>query len=172
LNRIESSAFSFSLLQSIEIPRNVEILGSSSFSDCSSLSSISSISFESFESNSRLNRIESSAFQSSSIRSIEIPRNVEILGSPCFSFCQSLSSILFESMARLNRIESEAFSSSSLDQLKFHEMFKSMINAKLICLTGLNHLPSKRPQMQTTAQKQWNVNVRHAIVPGNSPTGE
>jgi hypothetical protein len=44
-----------------------------------------------------LTRIESSAFSSSSLKSIELPRNVEILGSSCFYRCESLSSISFES---------------------------------------------------------------------------
>jgi hypothetical protein len=65
-----------------------------------------------FESNSRLNRIESFAFSSSSLRSIEIPRNGEILGSSCFSACQSFSSLLCRSNSRLTRIESSDFSSS------------------------------------------------------------
>jgi hypothetical protein len=112
LTRIESEAFSSSSLESIEIPRNVEILGSSCFSCCPSLSSTS------FESNSRLNRIESDAFSFASVRSIEIPRNVEILGSSCFYRCESLSSISFESNSRLNRIESNAFSFSSLKSIE------------------------------------------------------
>jgi hypothetical protein len=78
LIRIEAYAFFSSSLASIEIPSNVEILGSSCFSFCRLLSSIS------FESKSRLLRIEPSAFVSSSLESIEIPRNVEILGSSCF----------------------------------------------------------------------------------------
>jgi hypothetical protein len=43
-----------------------------------------------------------------------IPKNVEILGSGCFSSCESLLSIRFESYSRLTRIESEAFYESSL----------------------------------------------------------
>jgi hypothetical protein len=62
-----------------------------------------------FESDSQLIRIDSYAFSSSSLQSIEIPRNVEILGSSCFCGCKSLSSISFESNSRLNRIESSAF---------------------------------------------------------------
>jgi hypothetical protein len=46
-----------------------------------------------------------------------IPRNVEILGSKCFSNCESLSSITFESNSSLNRIESKAFSHSSLQSI-------------------------------------------------------
>jgi hypothetical protein len=84
LTRIESSAFSRSSLQSIIIPRNVQILCSWCFSDCRSLSSIS------FESESRLTRIESSAFSESSLQSIMIPQNVQILCSECFSSCSSL----------------------------------------------------------------------------------
>jgi hypothetical protein len=90
------------------------MLGSSCFSYCKSLSSIS------FESNSRLTRIESSAFSPSSLQSILIPSNVEILGSKCFSSCESLSSITFESNshltpnARLKIIPKKAFSGSGL----------------------------------------------------------
>jgi hypothetical protein len=86
----------------VEIPNNIEILGSRCFSSCKSLSSIT------FESNSRLTRIESKAFYESSLQSILIPMNVEMLGSKCFSYCYSLSSITFESNSRLTRIESEA----------------------------------------------------------------
>jgi hypothetical protein len=60
----------FSISSHIEIPRTIEILGSSCFSSCKSLLSIS------FESNSGLKRIESSAFSSSSLQSIEIPRSM------------------------------------------------------------------------------------------------
>jgi uncharacterized protein YuzB (UPF0349 family) len=77
-------------LSKIELPRNIEILGSKCFSHCNSLSSIT------FESKSHLTRIESEAFSYSSLQSILIPRNVEILGSGCFSNCESLSSITFE----------------------------------------------------------------------------
>jgi hypothetical protein len=45
----------------------------------------------------------------SSSSDVEIPSNIEILGSECFSFCKSLSSISFESNSRLIRIESQAF---------------------------------------------------------------
>jgi hypothetical protein len=97
----------FSVSSHIEIPRTIEILGSSCFSYCKSLSSIS------FESNSVLKRIESSAFSSSSLQLIVIPRSVEIICSECFSDCK-LSSISFESNSSLKRIESSAFSYSSL----------------------------------------------------------
>jgi hypothetical protein len=108
LTRIESVAFQNSSIQSIFIPRNVEILGSRCFSSCKSLSSIP------FESNSYLTRIESYAVYESSLQSIVIPSNVEILGSKCFSDCESLSSISFESNSHLTRIELETFSETSL----------------------------------------------------------
>jgi hypothetical protein len=111
LTRIESSAFSFSSLQSIGIQSSVEILCSSCFSNCRSLSSIS------FEAYSRLTRIESYAFSGSSLQSIVIPRSVEILGPSCFSNCKLLSSITFESNSRLIRIESSAFSYSELQSI-------------------------------------------------------
>jgi hypothetical protein len=52
-----------------------------------------------------LTRIESKAFSScSSLKSITIPRHVQILCSYCFSNCRSLSSIAFENDSRLRRI--------------------------------------------------------------------
>jgi hypothetical protein len=82
---IESSAFSYSSLQSILIPSSVEILGSSCFSQCRSLSSIT------FESNSRLIRIESEAFSYSSLQSIVIPSTILFIGSDAVSTCQNIS---------------------------------------------------------------------------------
>jgi hypothetical protein len=111
LARIESEVFYESSLESIIIPRNVEILGSNCFSYCKSLSSIT------FESNSRLIRIELGAFYKSSLRSILIPSNVEILGSKCYFYCKSHSSITFESNSHLRRIESEVFCESSLQSI-------------------------------------------------------
>jgi hypothetical protein len=90
IGRIELSAFSYSSLESILIPRSVEILSSSCFSSCQSLSSIS------FESNERLTRIESSAFSDSSLQSILIRRNVRFIDGSAFSWV-GLSSIRFES---------------------------------------------------------------------------
>jgi hypothetical protein len=70
-------AFSFSSLQSIVIPRSVEILGSMCFSFCESLSSIT------FESNSRLKRIDARALQNTSLRSVVIPPTV------CYIACNA-----------------------------------------------------------------------------------
>jgi hypothetical protein len=90
LTRIDSEAFSFSSLQSISIPRNVEILGSRCFFNWTSLSSIT------FESNSHLTRIESEVFYESSLHSIVIPRNVQFIDGSAF-IGVTLSSISIES---------------------------------------------------------------------------
>jgi hypothetical protein len=45
-------------------------------------------------------------FSSSSL--VQIPRDIEILGSSCFSVCPSIQSISFEVESRLMRIESQA----------------------------------------------------------------
>jgi hypothetical protein len=76
----------FSTSSHLEIPYDIEILGSSCFSTCESFSSIS------FESNSRLTRIESEAFSNSGLQSIVIPRSVRFIDGSAFcgvesSFC-------------------------------------------------------------------------------------
>jgi hypothetical protein len=78
LTRIESAVFYQPSLQSILIPSNVEIRGSSCFSDCESLLSIT------FESNSHLMRIESEVFAFSPLQSIVIPRNVRFIDASAF----------------------------------------------------------------------------------------
>jgi hypothetical protein len=128
LTRIESEVFSSSSLQSILIPRNVEILGSGCFSRCKSLSSIT------FESNSHLTRIESDAFSSSSLQSILIPRNVQFVDGSVF-INVTLSSISFESDSRLTRIESEAFSWSSLQSIIIPRNVQFIDGSAFICVT-------------------------------------
>jgi hypothetical protein len=70
LERIEESAFSWSHLNSIEIPSSVVVSGEESFRSCSSLETVT------FESGSRLERIEESAFSWSHLNSIEIPSSL------------------------------------------------------------------------------------------------
>jgi hypothetical protein len=79
----------FSESSVIEIGMNIEILGSSCFSNCESFSSIT------FESDSHLTRIESEAFSFSSLKSILIPRNVEFIDGSAFGDVR-LSSISIE----------------------------------------------------------------------------
>jgi hypothetical protein len=80
------------------------------FTPCRSLSSIT------FESNSLLTRIESFAFSSSSIESIEIPRNVRFIEGSAFSHT-SLSSISIESGNETFVIEREFFIDIIHDEL-------------------------------------------------------
>jgi hypothetical protein len=63
--------------------------------------------------------IEAHAFSTFSVRSMVIPRTVELLGRSCFSRCESLSSVSFESDSKLKRIGSDAFSWSSLKSIVF-----------------------------------------------------
>jgi hypothetical protein len=120
LARIESRAFSGSSLQSILIPRGVQFIDASAFRKVK----LSSISIESGNERFVIRKgllidivdhklIRNFARSSSVI----IPRDIEILGSDCFSWCRSLRSVSCESNSRLRRIESRAFSHSSLQSI-------------------------------------------------------
>jgi hypothetical protein len=63
------------------------MLCNSCFSKCNSLTSVT------FESNSKLQRIEESAFVGSGLRPIHVPASVEVLCKLCFYCCTSLTSI-------------------------------------------------------------------------------
>jgi hypothetical protein len=102
---------------SIVIPRTVEIVDGSAFSDCKGLLIL-------IEEGSEHLAVDGYFLQSFD-RSIliryfgledivYIPRTVEIIGSSYFSYCSSLSSVLIESDSLLRRIESEAFSATKL----------------------------------------------------------
>jgi hypothetical protein len=79
LTRIESKAFSYCFaLTSITIPRHVQILCSSCFSNCRSLSSIS------FASDSELARIEAGAFYWTFLSSLIVPKRVSFIGERAF----------------------------------------------------------------------------------------
>jgi predicted metal-binding protein len=120
LTRIESNAFSYSSLQSIVIPRNVQFIDGSAFIDVN----LSSISIESgndilvIEDDFLIDGFHHKLIRNvSKLSEIEIGRSIEILGSKCFSDCKSLSSITFESQSLLTQIESEAFAKSSLQSI-------------------------------------------------------
>jgi hypothetical protein len=120
LTRIESKVFSSSSLQSILIPRSVEILGSDCFSYCKSFSSIT------FESNSHLTRIESRAFSYSSLQSIIIPRNVQFIDGSAF-INVTLSSISIESGNEIFIIEKDI-----LIDVLHHKLIRNFSNSSAI----------------------------------------
>jgi hypothetical protein len=106
----------------------VTILGKSCFSNCGSLESAT------FESNSAIERIQGEAFLDSGLRSILIPRSLEILGYGCFRNCGCLTSLTFESESRLSRINGKAFSSSAVKVL---EIPNSVVSIDASALDGL-----------------------------------
>jgi hypothetical protein len=119
LIRIEDSCFQQCSLKSINIPRNVEILGKLCFAGhYGKFNSLESITFEN---ESRLTRIEDWCFWCCSLKSICIPRNVEILGKSCFAGdydkFHSLELITFENDSRLTRIEDSCFQKCSLKSI-------------------------------------------------------
>jgi hypothetical protein len=61
-----------------------------------------------------LERIETRIFSKTSLRSVALPRSVEILGEECFLECGLLSSVTIESESKLSRIENWAFAGSRL----------------------------------------------------------
>jgi hypothetical protein len=120
LTRIESESFSFSSLESIVIPRNVEFIDGSAFVGVT----LSSIAIESgneifvIENDFLIDIVHHKLIRNVSGSSeIDLAKTIEILGSHSFSSNQSFSSITFESNSRLTRIKSFAFSSSSLESI-------------------------------------------------------
>jgi hypothetical protein len=124
LSQIAETCFQRCSLQSICIPRSIEILGRSCFLGASGgvekelgpESTGSLLGREkrivpmsvTFESKSLLMRFEESCFRRCSLESICIPRSVEVLRKLCFS-SSTFALITFENESALARIEDLCF---------------------------------------------------------------
>jgi hypothetical protein len=90
------------------ISSSISLFTETYFSQCKSLTSVT------FESNSKLHRIEESAFAGSGLLTIQIPASVEVVRKSCFAKCSSFISVTFESNSKLQRIDESAFQESGL----------------------------------------------------------
>jgi hypothetical protein len=117
LKRIESNAFRYSSLASLQIPERV------SFVDGSAFARLGSISIRIDRMN--LSFVTEANFMMSSDRtqlvryfgmdeSVVVPRSVESVAASCFSCCSHILSVAYESGCRLRRLETKAFAYSSL----------------------------------------------------------
>jgi hypothetical protein len=77
----------------------------------------SGLEFMHFESPSVLKRIGTSAFFDSKLKSVFIPKSVEILCHSCFSCSLALTEVIYESDSKLQQIETKVFSSTALKRI-------------------------------------------------------
>jgi hypothetical protein len=93
-----------------------------------------SLSIVSFEPNSRLLRIGMKAFSESSLRFIDIPSSVEIIGESCFAFCDELSIVGFELTSRLSVLEKDIFADCrALETICIPTHLQTLILAQVPC---------------------------------------
>jgi hypothetical protein len=93
------------------IPGSVEVLGTSAFSHISPVLALT------FQEGSRLKRIGKRCFFGSVIRSVTIPRSVEVIEMRCF--CASgLEHLAFEAQSALRQIDRDAFASTYIKEVE------------------------------------------------------
>lgn len=89
-------------LQSVQIPRGVEVIGFAAFGGCSSLSEL--------KLPSTLAEIDGSAFEGChALVALSVPCGVTVIGESAFAGCTSLSSLVFEEGSMLREIGTHAF---------------------------------------------------------------
>lgn len=121
LTTIGGYAFYQTKLESIEIPKNVTIIGAKegSYGDYS-VFAYTKLKTVTFAEGSQLETISQSAFQNSTLlESIEIPASVKTIALNVFSGCTSLSSVTFAEGSNLESIGNTAFASTALTYFAF-----------------------------------------------------
>lgn len=110
-----------------------------------------------FENDSKTEIIDESAFNSSSIKSIVIPKSVKKILSHAFAFCQSLTEIRCEKGSMLQEIGHNAFSSPSLTTLIIPNNVGSISSCclyKTWSLTSVELLNGPRPTLKLDENKK------------------
>jgi hypothetical protein len=108
LRRVPRFCFQGSPLKSICIPASVQCIGLNGFSGVSD-TILSGLQVLSVEPGAQLTTIETWAFCATSLRSICIPRSVEIIGEHCFLLSKRLEALAFEPGSRLREIPQGCF---------------------------------------------------------------
>jgi hypothetical protein len=86
----------------------------------------------SFPGDSQLSRIGKGAFSGCELRSIEIPRRMEVLEEECLNKCQYLSEVTFAPGSMLTRIDDCAFYGSNLDSLELPAILRQVTGLSLL----------------------------------------
>jgi hypothetical protein len=123
----------------VHIWNDVKIIGRQCFA--SALNRWKGIDTVTFEKESRLQQIDESCFSDCSLRSIWIPRRVEILGKSCFSGWSWLESIAFESGSLLSRIEEWCFHRCSLEFISIPSQVVYLDPTAFDCNVAINREP-------------------------------
>lgn len=114
------------------VPKEIQFLGTACFAKVSSqdgapVLNLSKLECIFFESSSNLNRIAAKAFSGSFIRSIHLPKSVEVIGPSAFMDCRLLSHVSFEEGSLLKRLESKVFANTGICSFEIPE------NVEFIC---------------------------------------
>ena len=100
-------------LESIEIPKSVTYIGTSAFSSTKALKTIT------FEEGSKLESIDTLAFQYAALESIKFPKSVKTIGNSTFNECYNLKKVEFEEVSNLVEIGNTAFKKTGLTEFRF-----------------------------------------------------
>lgn len=107
------SFYSNNNIKSVIFPSSVEIIGAMSFYQCKNLINIT------FKGNSKLRRIEGSAFSGTSLFKISLPASLEEVLYDAFGDCQNLTSINLHKDSKLKSITNNVFDLKNIESFDF-----------------------------------------------------
>jgi hypothetical protein len=114
----------------VKIPASVEVVAKLCFAFCKPFDLIE------FEKGSKLQRLESSAFQGTFLKRITIPATVEFIGKECFQYCKFMRAVIFDSGSKLRKIGKRAFWQTHLGKITIPRGVET-IGGECFCLCDI-----------------------------------
>ena len=136
-------------LETVQLPESLTYLGMQSFLQCGKLKSINIPS--------RITALNNSTFQETALTEIEIPENVEGIGSNCFSSCENLKKVIIhnDNINIYRNRYSNPFSSCSSDLVLYGnpgsecEKFANEVSITFVALSN-GEVPTPEPEPEPT----------------------
>lgn len=119
--------FSYSVVETIEIPANIEEIRNSVFCSCFKLTVVS------FVQESKLRIIGSSSFEMNNVKSIVFPALFEEIEHLVFFHCKNLSEVTFSRNSKLKIIKMYAFCMTNMSHIEFPSLEEIGIKAFADC---------------------------------------
>lgn len=163
LQLIGCGAFSETLIESISIPKNVQIILDSVFIGCQNLKTVE------ISKDSELKLIDSSTFSETIIENIFIPKHVQVILDYAFEECIYLSMVNFSNDSELQLIGKYAFRKTSIENISIPKHVKTIDEGAFYCTYSLKEVDiPEDSELQTICKSAfYKCSIQKLFIPAD-----